>query len=293
LSAILFHDKIDSMISSDKIKELKAIASKLRQHIIAMTCAAASGHPGGSLSAADIITVLYFHQLRHNPKRPDWTERDRFVMSKGHAAPVLYAALAEVGYFPVKYLKTLRQIGSSLQGHVDMLSLPGIEMSTGSLGQGLSAANGMALAGRLDKRDYRVYCLLGDGECQEGQVWEAAMTSAHYKLDKLTAIIDHNKYQIDGRVADIKNLAPLAEKWQAFGWQVFNCNGHEPEAIIAALDKAAKVKGQPSMIIADTVKGKGVSFMEERPLDFHGRAPTQEEEALAIKQLCQLEDFEL
>ncbi len=280
------------MISRAKTKELRSIAGKLRQHIISMTCAAGSGHPGGSLSAADIITVLYFHQLNHKPKDPTWADRDRFVMSKGHAAPVLYAALAESGYFPVKYLKTLRKIGSSLQGHIDMLALPGIEMSTGSLGQGLSAANGMALAGRLDKKDYRVYCLMGDGECHEGQIWEAAMTSNHRKLDNLTAIIDHNKYQIDGLVDDIKCLSPFADKWKAFGWNVISCDGHNINAIIEAMDKAAKTKGKPTVIIADTIKGKGVSFMEARPLDYHGKAPTQAEETKAIAELCQLEEFE-
>lgn len=277
------------MTSREKIRELEAVAIKLRKHVIEMTCAAASGHPGGSLSAADIITVLYFFKMRFDPKKPAWPERDRFVMSKGHAAPILYAALAEAGYFPVSYLKTLRQIGSSLQGHVDMLSLPGIEMSTGSLGQGLSAANGMALANRLDKRGSRVYCLMGDGECQEGQIWEAAMTSAHYKLDNLTAIIDHNKYQIDGPVAEIKNLAPLPEKWQAFGWNVLTCDGHKIEAIVAALEKAEKTKGRPTMIIADTIKGKGVSFMEANPLDFHGKAPTEEERDKALEELCRRE----
>lgn len=273
------------MISREKIKELEGMARKLRQHIIEMTCAAASGHPGGSLSAADIITVLYFYQLKHNPKDPGWTDRDRFVMSKGHAAPVLYAALAEAGYFPVRYLKTLRQIGSSLQGHVDMLSLPGIEMSTGSLGQGLSAANGMALAGRLDKKSYRVYCLLGDGECQEGQVWEAAMTASHHKLDNLTVIIDHNKYQIDGKVEEIKSLQPFADKWKAFGWNVLSCDGHNMVSIIEALGKAEKIKGKPTVIIAETVKGRGVSFMEGAPLEYHGRAPTPEEAQKALKEL--------
>ncbi len=281
------------MISKEKNKELNTIARKLRQHIIAMTCAAASGHPGGSLSAADIVTVLYFHKLRHNPKDPGWTDRDRFVMSKGHAAPVLYAALAEAGYFPVKYLKTLRRIGSSLQGHVDMLALPGIEMSTGSLGQGLSAANGMALAGKLDKKDYRVYCLTGDGECQEGQIWEAAMTASHHKLDKLTAIVDHNKYQIDGKVEEIKSLRPFADKWKSFGWEVFSCDGHNMKSIIESLEKAEKVKGKPSVIIAETVKGKGVSFMEAKPLDYHGKAPTPEEEKKALAELCDLKDFEI
>jgi len=281
------------MVASEKIKELEAIARKLRQHIVRMTCAAASGHPGGSLSAADLVTVLYFYKLRHNPKDPSWAERDRFVMSKGHAAPVLYAALAEAGYFPISYLNNLRRIGSSLQGHVDMLTLPGIEMSTGSLGQGLSAANGMALAARLDKKDYRIYCILGDGECQEGQVWEAAMTSNHHKLDNLTAIIDRNKYQIDGRVEEIKSLEPLADKWRAFGWNVINCDGHNMKAIIEALEKAASVKGKPSMIIADTVKGKGVSFMEEKPLEYHGRAPSAEEEKKALSELCKIKESEL
>jgi len=281
------------MIAANKKNALEKMASNLRQHIIRMTCAASSGHPGGSLSAADIITVLYFYKLKHNPKDPGWAERDRFVMSKGHAAPVLYAALAEAGYFPLHYLKTLRQVGSSLQGHIDMLSLPGIEMSTGSLGQGLSAANGMALAGRLDKKNYRVYCLMGDGECQEGQIWEAAMTSSHYKLDNLTAIIDHNKYQIDGKVEDIKNLAPFADKWRAFGWNVLTCDGHDVAAIIDALEKAEKVKGKPSIVIADTIKGKGVSFMEERPLDYHGKAPSPDEEKNALEQLCQIEGLEI
>jgi len=277
------------MVSSQKIQELEQIALTLRKHIIEMTCRAASGHPGGSLSAADIITVLYFYKLRHKPNEPNWPDRDRFVMSKGHAAPVLYAALAEAGYFPKSYLKTLRQLGSSLQGHIDMLALPGIEMSTGSLGQGLSAANGMALAGRLDKKSYRVYCLMGDGECQEGQIWEAAMTSSHHKLDNLTAIVDHNKYQIDGKVSEIKNIQPLADKFKSFGWETLNCDGHDIKALISALEKAEKNKGKPTMIIAETVKGKGVPFMEDKPTEFHGRAPTKEEEQAALKALCELE----
>jgi transketolase len=277
------------MISQEKIQELEAVAVKLRKHVVNMTCAAASGHPGGSLSAADIITVLYFYKLRFEAKNPAWPERDRFVMSKGHAAPILYAALAESGYFPVSYLKTLRQLGSSLQGHVDMLSLPGIEMSTGSLGQGLSAANGMALANRLDKRNSRIYCLMGDGECQEGQIWEAAMTSAHYKLDKLTAIVDHNKFQIDGPVEKIKSLAPFPDKWKAFGWNVLSCDGHKISALIESFEKAERTKGKPTVIIAETIKGKGVSFMEANPLDYHGKAPTEGEEKQAIAELCRLE----
>jgi transketolase len=281
------------MIAKEKIKELDSIARKLRQHIISMTCSAGSGHPGGSLSAADIVTVLYFHQMRHRSQDPSWEDRDRFVISKGHAAPVLYAALAEAGYFPIKYLKTLRRIGSSLQGHVDMLALPGVEMSTGSLGQGLSASNGMALAGKLDKKDFQVYCLLGDGECHEGQIWEAAMTSAHHKLDNLTAIVDRNKYQIDGKVEEIKSLEPFVDKWKAFGWNVISCDGHAVKSIIDALEKACKTKGKPTVIIADTVKGKGVSFMEEKPLDYHGKAPTQEEEKKALAELCRVEEFEI
>ncbi|MBU0629879.1 MAG: transketolase [Candidatus Margulisbacteria bacterium] len=280
-------------MSGDEIKKLQEIASKLRQHVIVMTCAAASGHPGGSLSAADIITVLYFHTLRHRPKDPGWVDRDRFVMSKGHAAPILYSALAEAGYFPAKYLKTLRQMGSSLQGHIDMLSLPGIEMSTGSLGQGLSAANGMALAGRLDKKDYHVFCLLGDGECQEGQIWEAAMTSGHRKIDNLTAIVDHNKYQIDGKIEDVKTLNPFEDKWKAFGWHVVRCDGHSIKALIAAIDSAQKTKGKPTVIIADTIKGKGVSFMEAAPLSFHGSPPTPEQEKQALCELCKIKDIEL
>ncbi|MFA6431682.1 MAG: transketolase [Candidatus Margulisiibacteriota bacterium] len=279
------------MLSKEKLKELKTIAVKLRRHIIEMICIASSGHPGGSLSAADIVTVLYNYKLKINPKDPGWVDRDRFVMSKGHAAPVLYAALAEAGFFPVEYLKTLRKIGSSLQGHIDMLSLPGIEMSTGSLGQGLSAANGMALAGKMDKKNYRVYCLMGDGECQEGQVWEAAMTSSSKKLDNLTAIVDHNKYQIDGKVEDIKNIHPFIDKWKAFGWEVISCDGHDIGAIVKAFAEAEKSVGKPAVIIADTIKGKGVSFMEQNPLDFHGKAPTLDEQTKAICELCRIEEL--
>ncbi len=229
------------MVNSAKIKELEDKAKVIRRHIVEMIGRCGSGHPGGSLSAADIVTALYFHQLRHDPKDPKWPERDRFVLSKGHAAPVLYAALAEAGYFPKSYLKTLRQIGSSLQGHVDMISLPGIEMSTGSLGQGLSAANGMALAGKMDKKNYRVYAMVGDGESQEGQIWEAAMTAGHYKLDNLTVILDHNKYQIDGHVEDIKGIEPIADKWKAFRFNVIDkVNGHDMRSIIKALEESTK-----------------------------------------------------
>jgi len=278
------------MISSEEITKLNKIAIKLRKHVIEMLCIAGSGHPGGSLSAADIVTVLYFYLMKHDPQQPKDKNRDRFVMSKGHAAPILYSALAESGYFPTSELKTLRQIGSKLQGHIDMKSLPGIEMSTGSLGQGLSAANGMALAGRLDKADYRVYCLLGDGECQEGQVWEAALSAAHYRLDNLTAIIDHNKYQIDGAVKDVKNLHSLAEKFKAFNWNVLVCNGHDIKALIEAFAAAKACKGKPSIIVADTIKGKGIPFMESNPCEFHGKTPTKEQEQLALKCLCEEEN---
>jgi len=269
-----------------KIKELEEKAKVIRRHIIEMIGRCQSGHPGGSLSAADILTVLYFYKLKHDPKNPKWADRDRFVLSKGHAAPVLYATLAEAGYFPKSYLKTLRQLGSSLQGHVDMLSLPGIEMSTGSLGQGLSAANGMALAARIDKKSYHVYVVIGDGESQEGQIWEAAMTAGHYKLDNLTVILDHNKYQIDGHVEEIKGIKPIGDKWRAFRFNVIdNVNGHDIKSLMKALDEAEKVKGKPTIIIAETVKGKGVSFMENKPTEFHGKAPSKEEVIKALEEL--------
>ena len=274
------------MVTSEKIKELENKAKVIRRHIIEMISRCGSGHPGGSLSAADILTVLYFHKMKHDPKNPKWDERDRFVLSKGHAAPVLYATLAEAGYFPKSYLKTLRQIGSSLQGHVDMISLPGIEMSTGSLGQGFSAANGMALACRMDRKNNHVYVVIGDGESQEGQIWEAAMTAGHYKLDNLTVILDHNKYQIDGQVEEIKGIQPIADKWRAFRFNVIDgVNGHDIKSVINALDDASKAKGKPTIIIAETIKGKGVSFMENNPLDFHGKAPTKEEVIKALEEL--------
>ena len=274
------------MVTSEKIKELENKAKVIRRHIIEMISRCGSGHPGGSLSSADILTVLYFHKMKHDPKNPKWDERDRFVLSKGHAAPVLYATLAEAGYFPKSYLKTLRQIGSSLQGHVDMISLPGIEMSTGSLGQGFSAANGMALALRMDKKNNHVYVVIGDGESQEGQIWEAAMTAGHYKLDNLTVILDHNKYQIDGHVEEIKGIQPIADKWRAFRFNVIDSvNGHDIKSVIKALDDASKAKGKPTIIIAETIKGKGVSFMENNPLDFHGKAPTKEEVIKALEEL--------
>ncbi len=249
-----------------------------------MTAAAKSGHPGGSLSAADILAALYFRVLRVDPSRPGWPERDRFVLSKGHAAPALYAALAERGYFPVEELKTLRRIHSRLQGHPDMRKTPGVEASTGSLGQGLSMAGGMALAGRLDGCDWRVYALLGDGECEEGQVWEAAMAAAHYRLDNLTAFLDNNGLQIDGPIEQVMSPNPLNDKWRAFGWHVIEIDGHDFGQILGAVDEAKKTKGRPTMIVARTIKGKGCSFMENEA-EWHGKAPSPEQAEQALRDL--------
>jgi len=266
------------------VDEMKEMAKTLRRHIIRMTARAGSGHPGGSLSSADIVTALFFSHLRHDPNNPRWADRDRFVLSKGHAAPLLYAALAEAGYLPVEELMTLRQLHSRLQGHADVTATPGVEVSTGSLGQGLSMGVGMALAARLDRRDYRVYVLLGDGECEEGQVWEAAMSAAHFKADNLVAIIDRNRQQIDGWTYEVMDTEPMDEKWRAFGWHAIGVDGHDLDQILGALDEAGTVKGKPTIIIARTTKGKGVSFMENN-LDFHGRAPTADEEERALKEL--------
>lgn len=264
--------------------ELDNVARKLRRHVVEMTCAAGSGHPGGSLSAADIITALYFEIMNVKPKNPKWVNRDRLVLSKGHAAPVLYAALAEKGYFPVSELITLRKLGSRLQGHPDMRTTKGVDASTGSLGQGLSIANGMALAGRLNKKDYWVYVVLGDGESQEGQVWEAAMASAHYNLDKVIAFLDYNRLQIDGKVGDIMELEPVAEKWKAFGWEVCEADGHNIGKIIECVERMKKIKGKPHMIICHTTKGKGISFMENKA-EWHGKAPDTEQLCLAVTEL--------
>jgi transketolase len=266
-------------------QKLTTIARRLRRHIITMLGAVGSGHPGGSLSAVEIVTALYFEVMRLDPERPDWPQRDRFVLSKGHAAPVLYAALAERGYFPVEKLNSLRKLGSPLQGHPDRKALPGVEVSTGSLGHGLTVANGMALAARLDKRDYRVYVLLGDGELQEGMVWEGAMAAAHYHLDNLTAIVDHNHLQIDGEVEKVMSPEPVAEKFQAFGWEARTIDGHDFGQIITALQWAREVLGRPAVIIAETVKGKGVSFMENQ-VGWHGKAPKGEEVEKALAELA-------
>jgi transketolase len=265
-------------------EELKTVAKRLRRHIITMTGKAGSGHPGGSLSSVEIITALYWKVMQHKPADPQWVDRDRFILSKGHAAPLLYAALAECGYFPVTELATLRQIDSSLQGHADRTATPGVEMSSGSLGQGLSFAIGVALAGRLNSQGYRVHVLLGDGECDEGQVWEAAMAAAHFKLDNLAAIVDNNGLQIDGWNRDVMNLEPLDKKWEAFGWYVIEVDGHNLEQLFDAFERAKLIQGQPTVIIAHTIKGKGVSFMENN-VDFHGKAPNEAEVATALKEL--------
>lgn len=270
---------------SATVEELKGMAKNLRRHIVTMISRAASGHPGGSLSAVEIVTTLYFKVMRHKPSDPCWPDRDRFILSKGHASPLLYAVLAECGYFPLAELATLRQLESRLQGHCDSKLTPGVEISTGALGQGLSFSIGTALGGRLDKRGYRVYALLGDGECDEGQVWEAAMAAAHFKVDNLTAIVDHNEIQLDGWNKDIMNIEPLDRKWQAFGWNVIEVDGHDFNQLIDAFEQAKSVKGQPAVIIAHTVKGKGVSFMENNP-DFHGKPPDAAELEIALKELA-------
>ena len=266
------------------IVEFEKTAKKIRRDIIEMICEANSGHPGGSLSCVDILTALYFSEMNIDSKNPKDENRDRFVLSKGHAAPALYATLASRGYFEESLLKTLRKYGSILQGHPDMKKIPGVDMSTGSLGQGLSVANGMALAGKISNKDYRVYVIMGDGEQQEGQIWEAAMTSAHYKLDNVCAFIDFNNLQIDGQVDKVMGIEPIADKWEAFGWNVLQIDGHNFQQIFDALEKAKKEKGKPTVIIAKTIKGKGVSFMENI-CGFHGTAPTVEEKERAIAEL--------
>ena len=271
-------------MTESRIKELQKIAYKIRRDAIDAVYSAASGHPGGSLSIAEILAYLYFEEMNIDPKNPQKPDRDRFVLSKGHAAPGLYGALAERGYFPVEELKTLRQIDSVLQGHPDMKHIPGVDMSTGSLGLGISAACGMALAAKQMKQDWRVWTIVGDGESEEGQVWEAAMFAAHYKLDNLCAIIDWNGLQIDGAVKDVMNPTPLDEKFKAFGWHVIMIYAHDLAAIDAAVKEAKATKGQPTAIIAKSVKGKGVSYMENA-VNWHGAAPKQEQYEIAVKEL--------
>ena len=291
------------------IEQLEAIARRIRRHIVRMTTAAQSGHPGGSLSCADILTALYFRVLRHDPQNPRWPDRDRLIVSKGHATPAVYAALAEAGYFPTDELRTFRRLGSRLQGHTVMNVPPGVEMSAGALGMGLSFSLGQALAGRLDGRDYHVYCLMSDGDCEEGQTWEAAMACAHHQADNLTAIIDRNHIQNDGfsdylryqdgnrpqrpggwvredlHTVNIMSLEPFADKWRAFGWRAWQVDGHDFAALIAALEEAKAHKGQPTVVIAETTKGKGVSLMENNPT-FHGKAPTPEQAEQALRELA-------
>ncbi len=270
----------------DRSKELtlKRLANNVRLGIIEGVYAAGCGHPGGSLSIADIITYLYFEELNIDPKNPKMETRDRFVLSKGHTAPALYAVLAERGYFEKSYLKTLRQADSNLQGHPDMKGTPGVDMTTGSLGLGISAACGMALSGKVYNKDYRVYAMLGDGETEEGQVWEAAMFAAHYKLDNLCAFVDWNGLQIDGPIAEVMNPAPHDEKFRAFGWHVISIDAHDFNQIEAALNEAKTVKGKPTMIIAKSTKGKGVSYMENA-CEWHGAAPKEEQYNIAIAEL--------
>jgi transketolase len=266
------------------VRELEERARGIRAEVVRMIARAGSGHPGGSLSIVDILTALYFARLNHRPKDPRWAGRDRMILSKGHAAPALYAILGECGYFPKSEFLKLRRFGAMLQGHPDATRVPGVETSTGSLGQGLSVGVGMALAGRLDRRDYRVYVCLGDGELEEGEVWEAAMAAAHYRLDRLCAIVDFNGLQIDGRIQDTLNPEPIPAKWKAFGWDVCEIDGHDFRQIIRALDWAAGPKGKPSAIVARTVKGKGVSFMEAQ-VNWHGVAPCADEARRALAEL--------
>ena len=268
------------------IDELQDIAKRVRRDIVEMITTAKSGHPGGSLSAVEILVELYFNHMRIDPSNPKWEDRDRFILSKGHAAPVLYSVMAERGYAdaPKEKLGTLRQFGSVFQGHPDMRFIPSLEASTGSLGQGLSLGLGMALGARLDGRQSRTYVMLGDGEIQEGQVWEAAMSAAFLKADNLVAIVDYNQIQLDGFVKDIMDVAPLAEKWRAFGWHTLEIDGHDFAAISGALAEAVATKGKPTCLVAHTIKGKGISFMENNP-KYHGMAPTKEERVLALQEL--------
>ncbi len=273
-------------ITEQDILHLKEIAKQIRRDIIEEVYNAQSGHPGGALSCTDILAVLYFNQMNIDPNKKDDPNRDRFVLSKGHASAALYATLAERGYFPKEELKSFRKINSLLQGHPDMKHVPGIDMSSGSLGQGLSVANGMAISSKLDEKGFRVYCLVGDGEIQEGQFWEAAMTSSHYKLDNLCLIIDNNNLQVDGNVDKVMSIYPIKQKLQSFGFEVFQVDGNDIDSLITVFQKAKTIKGKPSAIIAKTVKGKGVSYMENQ-VDWHGKAPNEEEYNKAMEELSE------
>ena len=272
------------MDSMENLERIQDICKEVRADIVRMTSAAGSGHPGGSLSAVEAMTVLYFTVMNHRPAEPDWADRDRFFLSKGHACPVLYSVMARSGYFPVEELLTLRKCGTRLQGHPSCKTLPGIEVSSGSLGQGLSIANGFALSAKVSGTDRRSYCLLGDGEIQEGQVWEAIMTAAHYKLDNVCAVVDYNGLQIDGNVENVMGIAPLEDKWRSFNWHVIECNGHDVSQMMAAYEEAKQTKGKPSVIIMKTIKGKGVSFMEN-VAGWHGKVPNGEELQKALDEI--------
>jgi len=269
-----------------KLRHLKSVSLAIRQDIVRMVSEAGSGHPGGSLSIADIVTVLFFDVMKHDPADHCWDGRDRFILSKGHACPAVYAALAESGYFPKDELLTLRKMGSRLQGHPDMRKLPGLEASTGSLGQGLSIASGIALAMKMDKKPNRVFCIMGDGELDEGQIWEAAMTAAHYRLDNLCGIVDRNGLQIDGNTDEVKTLEPLSDKWRAFGWNVIEVDGHNLRELSDAMNRFRHTHFRPTVIIAHTIKGKGVSFMENQ-VGWHGKAPSPEQAKAALQELSQ------
>ena len=267
-----------------KVEELEKMARQVRKGIIEAVYSNQSGHPGGSLSVADILTVLYFKEMNIDEKNPNWDDRDRLVLSKGHCSPALYSCLANRGFFPVEDLKTFRNINSYLQGHPDKNKVPGVDMTTGSLGQGLSAANGMAIAGKMDGKHYRVYCILGDGEIEEGQIWEAAMAANKYKLDNLCVIVDNNNLQIDGTIEEVMSSYPIDEKFRSFGFEIIKIDGHDITEIIKAFDVAKNVKGKPTCIIAKTIKGKGISFMENQ-VGWHGKAPNEEQYIQALQEL--------
>ncbi len=272
-------------VESPSLSDLEAVAKRVRRDIIEMITAAKSGHPGGSLSSVELLVGLFFDQLKHDPKNPKWPDRDRVILGKGHAAPVLYSVMAEAGYCPKDQLNTLRKLGSIYQGHPDVRFIPALEASTGSLGEGLSVGLGMALAAKLNGSPSRTYVILGDGEIQEGQIWEAAMFGSFHKVDNIVAIVDYNKIQLDGWVKDIMDLEPLGDKWRAFGWHTLTIDGHNPAEVRKAYQEAAATKGKPTAIIAHTIKGKGVSFMENNP-KFHGTAPSAEECQKALAELA-------
>ena len=272
------------MQKTSNVEELRAKARLTRRRIIEMITAAKSGHPGGSLSAVEILVTLYYDVMRHDPANPKWPDRDRFILSKGHACPVLYAVMADTGYTPVDELNNLRRLGSIYQGHPDVRFIPSLEASTGSLGQGLSLAIGMALAARLNNSPSRTFVVLGDGEIQEGQIWEAAMFAPFHKIDNLVCIVDYNRIQLDGFVKDIMDVDPLADKWRAFGWHVIELDGHDIPALQRAFAEAEQTKGKPTVLVAHTVKGKGVSFMENNP-KYHGVAPTEQEKVSALQEI--------